>query len=92
MSTPCRPSRAVRRTSRRGSLIGFYGNEKYQLRPNRGALMARFERETGVRVERLLGRVGFGPLAETWNGRVAMVGLVCTFLIEGATRHGIFRG
>ena len=39
-----------------------------------------------------LGRVGFGPLAETWNGRVAMVGLVCTFLIEGATRHGIFRG
>ena len=39
-----------------------------------------------------LGRVGFGPLAETWNGRVAMVGLVCTFLIEGATHHGIFRG
>lgn len=40
--------------------IGFYGNEKYQLKPNRGALIARFERETGVKVTRLLGRVGFG--------------------------------
>ena len=39
-----------------------------------------------------LGRVGFGATAETWNGRAAMVGLMLTFLIEGATHHGIFRG
>lgn len=51
------PQRASRRTS---GFVGFYGNEKYQLRPNRGALMARFEHETGLRVERMLGRVGFG--------------------------------
>ena len=46
--------------SQRSSLIGFYGNEKYQLRPNRAALMARFEKATDLSVERLLGRVGFG--------------------------------
>ena len=40
----------------------------------------------------MIGRVGFGPLAETWNGRAAMVGLVLTFMIEGSMRHGIFRG
>ena len=39
-----------------------------------------------------LGRIGFGPTAETWNGRAAMVGLILTFVIEGATHHGIFRG
>ena len=33
-----------------------------------------------------------GPTAETWNGRAAMVGLILTFVIEGATHHGIFRG
>ena len=39
-----------------------------------------------------LGRIGFAPLAETWNGRAAMVGLIATFVIEGATKHGLFRG
>jgi hypothetical protein len=39
-----------------------------------------------------LGRIGFGPLAETVNGRAAMVGLVATFVIEGAMKHGLFRG
>jgi hypothetical protein len=54
------PGHRPRRSSKRGSLVGFYGNEKYQLRPNRGALMARFEKGTDLKVERLLGRVGFG--------------------------------
>lgn len=54
------PGLRPRRASKRASLVGFYGNEKYQLRPNRGALMARFERETGIPVQRMLGRVGFG--------------------------------
>ena len=49
-----------RPTASRSHFIGFYGNEKYQLKPNRGALIARFEKETGVKVTRLLGRVGFG--------------------------------
>ena len=52
-----KPRRASRRTS---GFIGFYGNEKFQLKPNRGALMGRFERETGLKVERMLGRAGFG--------------------------------
>jgi len=52
--------RRLPRASKRSVLIGFYGNEKYQLRPNRGALMARFEKATDLKVERLLGRVGFG--------------------------------
>ena len=54
------PGHRPRRSSKRGSLIGFYGNEKYQLKPNRGALMSRFQRETDLKVDRLLGRVGFG--------------------------------
>ena len=54
------PGTPPRRSSTRTSLIGFYGNEKYQLRPNRGALMAKFEKATDLKVERLLGRVGFG--------------------------------
>ena len=54
------PGHRARRSSKRAALIGFYGNEKYQLKPNRGALMARFERETGIKVERMLGKVGFG--------------------------------
>ena len=52
--------RAVSVSSRRSHFIGFYGNEKYQLRPNRAALMTRFEQETGIKVNRLLGKVGFG--------------------------------
>lgn len=52
--------RQPRPSSARSALIGFYGNEKYQLRPNRGALIARFEKATDLKVERLLGRVGFG--------------------------------
>jgi hypothetical protein len=52
--------RDVQTSSRRSHFIGFYGNEKYQLRPNRAALMARFERETGMKVNRILGKVGFG--------------------------------
>ena len=39
-----------------------------------------------------LGRIGFGPVAERWNGRAAMVGLMLTFIIEGAMGHGLFRG
>ena len=39
-----------------------------------------------------LGRVGFAPLAETLNGRAAMVGLAATFVLEGAMKHGLFRG
>ena len=39
-----------------------------------------------------LGRIGFAPLAETWNGRAAMVGLIATFVIEGSMKHGLFRG
>ena len=55
------PWRGLRPSSQRSVHVGFYGNEKYQLRPNRGALMARFEREAGVPVDgRMLGRVGFG--------------------------------
>lgn len=38
-----------------------------------------------------LGRIGFGPMAERWNGRAAMVGLILTFMIEGGTSHGLFR-
>jgi len=53
---PWKPSSA-----RRSASIGFYGNEKYQLRPNRASLMSRFEREAGAAVDgRMLGRVGFG--------------------------------
>ena len=56
-----RPGQAPRPPSQRSIQVGFYGNEKYQLRPNRGALIARFEREAGVTVDgRMLGRVGFG--------------------------------
>ena len=54
------PGHRPRRASERAARIGFYGNEKYQLKPNRNTLMARFERETGMKVERMLGRVGFG--------------------------------
>ena len=54
------PGAPSKRASSRSAMIGFYGNEKYQLRPNRGALIGRFERETGLTVERMLGRVGFG--------------------------------
>jgi hypothetical protein len=54
------PGARPRLSSKRASLIGFYGNEKYQLRPNRGALIAKFEQATSLKVERLLGRVGFG--------------------------------
>ena len=49
-----------RRSSARSTDVGFYGNEKYQLKPNRAHLIARFERETGATVTRALGRVGFG--------------------------------
>jgi hypothetical protein len=38
-----------------------------------------------------IGRIGFAPVAETWNGRAAMVGLIAVFLIEGASKHGLFR-
>jgi hypothetical protein len=55
-----RPGVRARPASERAAFVGFYGNEKYQLKPNRGPLMARFERETSVNVERMLGRVGFG--------------------------------
>ena len=41
-------------TQRRRALL------RYQLKPNRAHLIARFERETGARVTRALGRVGFG--------------------------------
>ena len=55
------PGRPWRPTSRRALSVGFYGNEKYQLRPNRATLIARFEREAGAVVDgRMLGRVGFG--------------------------------
>ncbi len=50
----------LRRSSERATVVGFYGNEKYQLRPNRASLIARFERETASVVTRALGRVGFG--------------------------------
>jgi len=53
-------NRDLRPSASRSHFIGFYGNEKYQLKPNRGALIARFERETGAKVTRLLGKVGFG--------------------------------
>ena len=54
------PGTHPRRSSRRAALIGFYGNEKYQLKPNRGTLIARFEKATSLEVTRQLGRVGFG--------------------------------
>lgn len=38
-----------------------------------------------------LGRIGIGAMAERWNGRAAMVGLILTFMIEGGTNHGLFR-
>ncbi|EEH51027.1 uncharacterized protein MICPUCDRAFT_54682 [Micromonas pusilla CCMP1545] len=38
-----------------------------------------------------VGRLGFAPVAELWNGRAAMTGLILTFVIEGALGHGIFR-
>ena len=38
-----------------------------------------------------LGRIGFGPIAERWNGRAAMVGLILMFMIEGGLNHGLFR-
>mmetsp|Transcript_19347 Transcript_19347/g.48340 ORF Transcript_19347/g.48340 Transcript_19347/m.48340 type:complete len:238 (+) Transcript_19347:428-1141(+) len=37
-----------------------------------------------------VGRLGFAPLAEVWNGRAAMIGLIFTFVIEGATHKGLF--
>jgi hypothetical protein len=60
-SSNWRPGVKVRPSSQRSLKIGFYGNEKFQLRPNRGTLMKRFEREAGAVVDgRMLGRVGFG--------------------------------
>jgi hypothetical protein len=29
-------------------------------------------------------------LAERWNGRAAMVGLISTFVLEGTMNHGLF--
>ena len=53
--------RPLRPASERGVTVGFYGNEKFKLRPNRAALMGRFERDAGVAVDgRMLGKVGFG--------------------------------
>ena len=54
------PGVIPRRSSTRSTLIGFYGNEKYQLKPNRGTLIARFEKATSMQVTRQLGKVGFG--------------------------------
>jgi len=42
-------------------------------------------------VDTPVGRLGFAPLAETWNGRAAMVGLIATFVVEGSSHHGLFR-
>ncbi|MBW4422469.1 MAG: high light inducible protein [Myxacorys californica WJT36-NPBG1] len=35
------------------------------------------------------GKVGFTPFAETWNGRLAMLGLAIGFAIELVTGKGI---
>jgi hypothetical protein len=60
-SSNWKPGFVPQPASRRLLKIGFYGNEKFQLRPNRAMLMKRFEREAGAAVDgRMLGRVGFG--------------------------------
>ena len=60
-SSNWQPDGPLRTSSERTLSVGFYGNEKYQLRPNRGALIARFEKEAGAVVDgRMLGKVGFG--------------------------------
>ena len=35
------------------------------------------------------GKVGFTPFAETWNGRLAMLGLAIGFITELMTGKGI---